>query len=94
MARGLRPAALLLAGIMAAAGLPCGDAEASVGKAPRIEVSCLRSQTMLKPEDGALSSAEPGVAVRMRMVTICKEERRACLADREEVPMSRCGPAN
>jgi hypothetical protein len=93
MALGLRPAALL-AGIAIAAGLPWGVAGANVGKAPRIEVSCLRSQTMLRPVDDSVSVADPGAPARMRPVTICKEERRACYAVREEVPMSRCAPAH
>jgi hypothetical protein len=90
MTQGLRPAGWLLAGSVGLIALTCGAAFANVGSVPRVEVSCLRSETVLKADPEALAEAEPGERIPLNRVTICKQSRRVCFAYREEVPMSRC----
>jgi hypothetical protein len=93
MVQGLRRAACLLASLLMV-GFFSDLAAANVGTVPLMEVSCLRSKVMLKPAEELSGRAQTGEAIPMKQVTICKEERRACFAYGEEVPMSRCTAAH
>jgi hypothetical protein len=70
-------------------------AAASLGKTPRLETDCLRSRLVLRPRFGSsLEDLRPGERMPLVQVRVCNHARRTCMAFGEEVPFSRCSPAD
>jgi hypothetical protein len=71
--------------------ISAGGASAGVDRMARIQAQCLSTKSVLRPSPGAtLADIQPGGRVELVSVQVCTAERRACFAQGDEVPMSRC----
>lgn len=89
-----RLTALFLA-ISIAGPISGSAASASIDNRPRVETNCLRSRIVLRPEFGSsLDDLRQGERMPLVQVRLCNYERRSCIANGEEVPLSECAAAS